>query len=144
MLAGRLIREAKAGNLKVVEQLLAAGLDVDVTDRFGVTALMAAALWSRPDVAKYLLDHGADTEIRERYFGCTALIFACLSGTADVLKLLLENGADPNAMDATGRTPLMAASSMNNVEAMRLLLKFRAHVHVANKYGWKKAKVCQG
>jgi ankyrin repeat protein len=135
MVGDRLIREAEAGNLRGVKQLLAEGADPDAIESHGVTALMAASLWSWPAVAKCLVDRGANIESREPFFGCTALTFACLSGTSEVLKLLLERGASVNAGDRIGRTPLMAASSVGNIEAVRLLLKFGASVQAEDKFG---------
>jgi len=135
MFGEKLILEAQSGNLGAVKELLAAGVDPDVTDRYGFTALMMASLWSRATVAKFLLGIGASTETREYFFGCTALTFACLSGTAEVVELLLKSGAEVNATDRMGRTPLMAASSVGNFEAVKLLLKAGAHVQAEDKFG---------
>ena len=52
----------------------------------------------------------------------TALTKAAASGDSDAVRDLLARGAPVNARDATGLTPIMAASRDNRLEAARLLI----------------------
>ena len=55
---------ATAGNLAVVEALLAAGADVEIRDKEGETALTLAADSGNTDVVQTLLGAGADANVK--------------------------------------------------------------------------------
>jgi ankyrin repeat protein len=96
----------KAGNLK------GAG---------GTTPLMQAVLYGDADSVKFLLEQGADPNIRNDA-GATALMWA----VDDLAKtrLLVEHGADVNARSEDARTPLLiAAGRFANTEVVKLLLE---------------------
>ena len=123
MLGQKMLNETSQGNVREVKRLISRGVDVNTTNRYGVTPLMVACLCNWPEVVKVLLEEGADTELRESFFGCTALMFACMSGGWDSVELLLDHDADVNAMDTLQRTALTVAHSVENAEAVKLLLQ---------------------
>ena len=55
-----------------------------------------------------------------------ALIKAAERGQTDQIYRLLQDGADVNAKDKDGWTPYLAASTMGQLEAMRVLRAFGA------------------
>ena len=57
-----------------------------------------------------------------------ALHRAVTSGDLETIRQLVAKGAPINGRDASGRTPLMAATHANEVEAFRLLLELGADV----------------
>eukprot|EP00919_Chromeraceae_sp_WS-2016_P008855 GHVR01020799.1.p1 GENE.GHVR01020799.1~~GHVR01020799.1.p1 ORF type:complete len:114 (+),score=4.60 GHVR01020799.1:440-781(+) len=67
---------------------------------------MSASRYGRKDVARLLIERGADINLQNKE-GCTALGFCDRSKVA---KLLIENGADVNHKDKYGKTPLMTGS----------------------------------
>ena len=80
----------------VAEKLLAAGLNVNLKDRDGDTALAYAASWGHIEVVKTLLAHGADVNNRNDR-NQTPLVWAAqctdpVKGRA-ILKILKEAGA---------------------------------------------------
>ena len=83
------------------------------------------ALLSLPNVARLLLEHGADVNAREndRF---TPLHAAAQNGTVEVVRVLLEYGANVGAEDGGGRTPLQVASSNDHDEVVKLLLEHGA------------------
>jgi ankyrin repeat protein len=88
--------------------------------RDGTTPLMQAVLYGDCATVRFLLDNGADPNIRNEA-GATALMWA----VADLEKtrLLLDRGADVNARSDDGRTPLLiAAGHFGSGAAVRLLL----------------------
>ena len=103
----------------------------------GASALHLAVLKNNEEVARLLLENGADIEIKARdEFEATPLIWAAYWGLYDMAKLLLEEGANVNATDSYGSTPLVGASVENpfidkddvkgfieNREKIRALLK---------------------
>jgi len=70
-----LLYAARNGCLDCVEELIAAGADVNVPTPEGVTALMLALDNEHPDVAKLLLDKGANPHMWD-WWGRTALYIA--------------------------------------------------------------------
>ncbi|MEO1938029.1 MAG: ankyrin repeat domain-containing protein [Sulfurimonas sp.] len=86
-------------NLEFVKYLVANGRDVNETlRRSGFTPLMAAACYGRVEIAKYLLEEGAD-QYAQDLKGFTAIDFARKMNKKSILSLL---DYDPNAPKNTG------------------------------------------
>jgi ankyrin repeat protein len=69
-------------------------------------ALVYAASWGRIDVAKYLLDQGAQVNLIPAGFDYagTPLHYAALQGRREMVELLLREGADPTVRDTKIKT----------------------------------------
>ena len=138
---------------ETIDLLVAAGEDVNATDRHGYTPLHCAALgyahtpsdedwWNASSdgsdmtATRALLKHGADPN----WAGCngmTPLILATRSsygGWACVVALL-EGGADPNLSDKAGITPLMWAADSSSADAVRTLLAHGADSDRSDNFG---------
>ena len=78
-------------SLEVVARLLSAGVDPNVPDKFGKTALHRAALRKPPliQVLCLLLSHGADPSKRDRA-GYFPLFLACLQRDPSKVFVLLK------------------------------------------------------
>lgn len=104
---------AKAGNLDKVQELLAAGTDVNTTDpedTWERTALMQAARMGHAEVVKLLLSKGADVTRQGDATGSSPLKEAAYKGHLEVVKALLAAGAQPDFnTDSEGRSPLLWA-----------------------------------
>ena len=115
---------------RTVELLLAHGADATATNRFGASALMAAAAGGDAESVRLLLAHGADANgqpgFGEPEFifggGRSALMWAAYRGDIAIMKLLLDAGANPSAEAMLG-TPLTQATWADQTEAARLLLE---------------------
>jgi ankyrin repeat protein len=97
--------------------------DVNTRDFYrDETPLSVASRRGSPEVARVLLEHGADTETRddEDY---SPLERSSGNGHVEVLQVLLEHGADPNFLDQYNWTALHLASGSGEVAAARLLLE---------------------
>lgn len=66
-------------------------------------ALYIAARNGKVDVARYLVERGADVNFRA-YFGGTPYHWAQLAGSPELVQLLEQAGADPAVRDDKGRT----------------------------------------
>ncbi len=81
-------------NFSIVTYIIDQGLDVNKTTRkSGFTALMAAACYGRVEIAKVLLEKGADQHVQDSK-GFSAIDFARKMNKKSVLKLL---DYDPDA-----------------------------------------------
>jgi uncharacterized protein len=88
-----------------VAVLLKNRADVNAKPSTGHTCLMEAARDGSFDIAKMLIEYGADVNAVRKDDGETALHMAARYGRGDVIKLLLEKGADPKATDHRMNTP---------------------------------------
>lgn len=80
------------GHVSVAQQLLKAGVNVNVRTSDGVTPLMAAAIKGYSDLVKVLLDHGANVNVVDGA-GNTALKIALDHGYTRTAEILREAGA---------------------------------------------------
>jgi len=76
-----------------------------------VTPLHVAVAIQNLEIARFLLEHGADVNARDAE-GRAPLHFAVNRRDLDLMRLLLETKAEPNAKDNAGQTPLALASSI--------------------------------
>ena len=86
------------------------------------------------DVARLLLEHGADVNTRDDE-GTTPLYAAAKNGRVQVVHVLLEQGANVGAEDNQGKTPLHGAAEYGTVEVVRMLLEHGANVGVQDNQG---------
>ena len=120
-----LMTAAYAGDLEQVNQLLAAGADVNATDEAGWSALMKAcynAEYKRgfADVVQALIDAGANIEAPIGY-GVRPLMLAAGYGETAVVDALLKAGADVLAKNEGGFTALMMVKQKFYVDVINLL-----------------------
>jgi ankyrin repeat protein len=91
------------GDPALVSELLERGADLQAAQ-----ALLCAANFGRTEIAKCLIEAGADVNERGAR-GNTPLINAAAQGDAEMVELLLSAGADPDLQDCDGETALDAA-----------------------------------
>jgi len=126
-----LVEAAAAGQLEVVDALLAAGASVGTPRHDGRTALMVAG--RSPQVVARLLKAGADP-LAQLPTGWTVL-HAAARQSADSVDLLLAAGADPSAaMASSGETPLHQAARTGQAEVVRRLLAAGADPQAQSVY----------
>jgi ankyrin repeat protein len=79
------------------------------------TSLLYAAREGHLEVAKLLLDAGADIEQADAD-GVTPLITAVVNIHTDLATFLIERGANVNAIDWFGQSPLFSAVDVRNID----------------------------
>ncbi len=117
------------GHRDAAERLLAGGAEVDqvIQSVNRNTALDAAVAANHPEVAKLLLDSGAEVSPRAAG-GFTPLHKAAFGGNVELARLLLERGSDVAAKTDDGRTPLDIAIERGHAELADVL-----HRHGASR-----------
>ncbi len=131
--------------LKIVERMLATGVDANAKDEWGFTPLhFAAAFNDEPDVITALVDAGANLDARDKEWGATPLHWAAWSNdNPGIIIALVDGGADPNARDGRQSTPLHAAADQsNNPDIILTLLDSGADLTLrdAGKLAWDYIK----
>jgi ankyrin repeat protein len=101
------------------------------------TALKKAAWAGNTEIARLLIEKGADVNSKDE-FGWTPLMFAAISerDPVDVARLLIEKGADVNSKLKDGVTPLMFAASAGNLEVLKLVIEKGADVNYKYESDW--------
>ncbi|MCL2190500.1 MAG: ankyrin repeat domain-containing protein [Treponema sp.] len=124
MSVSEIFTAVKEGPLGDVKSLLEKGIDPNAkeeTDK-GFSLLHYAAGKGRPDVAKALLDAGADVDIRDN-MGFTPFHLAVGNARMELIKILLDAGADVNAESTGGATALrLLAEGEEFLEVARVLI----------------------
>ena len=112
----QLFEAVRKGDVAAVTKALDSGADVNARFRYGTTALFKAAERGYAQVAKVLLDRGADVKVKDTFYGATAMSWALDNNHVDVVKLLLEK--DASDVDDV----LMNGVRRSNAELVKLAL----------------------
>ena len=115
------VSAAAAGEEAKFQSFLQAGIDINVTNKYGYTALMWAAGQGRSNIVQSLISHGAVVD-KTSSDGSTALFFAAQEGRMNVVPLLLAKGASLKARRADGWTPFICAAAYNQVDMLEFFL----------------------
>jgi ankyrin repeat protein len=133
-----LLMAAMSGQLETAKLLIARGANVSAQDWYGRSPVWAAIDYRNLVINEPNKDNGVDRP-----------------PVLELIRLLLERGADPNArvkeyppdrryiltlgnlawVDITGQTPFFRASVAGDVDAMKLLLQYKADPKIATFNG---------
>jgi uncharacterized protein len=153
-----LLYAARENCIACVDVLLKNGADIDLPDPDGVSPLNLAVMNANWDLAKRLIDAGADVDQWDIYgeaplFTAVGLQSKADGGRAsidplnqtkgiDILRMLLEHGANPNmqlffrpsnvrgSTNTRGSTPLIRAANSGDLAVVKLLLEHGADATV--------------
>lgn len=122
-------RAAIYGDLQAVKECASKGEKVNDVDKWGWTPLMWSVYYGNLPVTKWLLDNGADPDMKSRgeygnYLpGTTALILAAAYGRDEAVAALLAKNADPAIVDRKGKTALDYAREHDFDKVVAMLKK---------------------
>lgn len=122
LVAGDLHDAVRAKNVAALNDLLDAGENIDESDYLTGTALHVAVSQGSTDIARILIDSGADVDAESEQLSARAVHLAASFGDAAMLELLLDSGAEVDAQDNQGKTALHRAANFGSAEAVALLL----------------------
>ncbi len=145
----RLLRGILADDLSTVRWALRDGAAINVVitgkNYNGCSALLLAMLLARFEIARFLIQEGADihftrANLQGRFIpqrGQTALWWAATHCHLPLAEELLRRGANVNTPDHHGGTPLTQAASCGHLEMVRYLVSQGADIHARISDGRK-------
>ncbi len=120
-----------------MDAALAAGADIEATDDSQATALVLAAYGNHLDVARVLVEAGADVNHKDRTEQSAYLIATSEVGDDPrLLDLTLSNGARVQAKDSFNGTGLIRAAERGFPRIISRLLDAGIQVDHVNELGW--------
>jgi|GEM_PF-1030611 len=134
------IKASEVGNNDRIISLLKKGINPNVQDYSGNTALHKASLRGHVSTVKLLLENGADPNLLDENIKLTPLMLAAAFGRKEIVKLLLGYNADinykkNNGFTELGNTALMSAVSSGKTDVVKLLLENGADPDIEDGYG---------
>ena len=109
---------AYMGNLKVLEQYIKAGADLNAKDAYGSTPLNISILFGKTEAARLLIHSGADLNLQNSD-GSTPLHIASFFGRIEIVKILLDKEVDTSIRNNYGSTAYESvAGSFEDVRAI--------------------------
>ncbi len=120
--AAAIHKVVRDGDVREVSKLIATDRNlVNSRNELGSTPLHIAAGNPTPDIARLLLDNGADLNAKDNN-GATPLHIAAFSGHKANVELLLARGANVHARDNSGKTARDYAEASVSREVSDILL----------------------
>ena len=139
--AQNFIQNAKNGNLQKVQSYIAKGGNVNVSTKYGTTAMIAASEKGHVEIVEMLISARANVDAGH----CvgSALLAASGNGHIDIVKLLIKNGANVNLKPRHGPTPFIAAVMQKDVKMAKVFLEAGADMYMkdsngVSSYDWAK------
>ena len=127
--------ESETPHIEKIEVMIESGLvDVNTKHKWGRTPLHWASRNNAIEVAKLLIERGADVGAKDSN-GWTPLHWASRDNRIEIARLLIELGADVETKDVNGETPLHYASYSNSIETAKLLLDAGAELEAKDNDG---------
>ena len=127
-------------NINLISDLISLGADLDIEFLDGgFTPLYFCAVNNYPEIAKMLIDAGANVDWRGDR-GRTALHVCAIRNNKEIAKMLIDAGADLNVQDKEGYTALHLCAFISfKGEIARMLIDAGADVNIQQGYDGKTA-----
>ena len=127
---------AEQGQLDTLKKCLDDGVDINVTNRQGRTAIINASLNKHYECVSFLINAGADIDKQDQT--CfNPFLLSCLNNDLTLLRLVLPANPNLDLLTRFGGVGITPASEKGHVEIVRELLeKTEINVNHTNFVGW--------
>jgi len=130
-------------NKEAVHVFLSCGIDLEVKDERGWTALILAAA-NGNEKFTLLLIHCGSHLMSQDINGFTPLHWAAYSGMTNVAILLISKGADVNHQSRFGWTPLMQACTRGHLSVCSTLIDAGTKINLSSNEGTTALHIAAG
>lgn len=96
-------------------------INLNCFDADELTPLQHSCHTGDVELAKYLIDRGADVNFTQRKDGYTPLMFAAISARDKIVRLLLERGADTTSENCVHRTAAQMAAFVGQSKIVSII-----------------------
>lgn len=135
-----------SNSISGVHWLLDHGANIDAISKNGLTPLMVACVTGGKrgsQIAKSLIQRGANIMYRRQTDGMSALEFAVKNCTPEIVADLVNSGLQVNGPNGRKQTPAMLAARANNVETLKVLVNLGANLTISCKLPWAEGMTCR-
>ena len=136
------VNAARSDDIEALLIFIESGMDVNIRNPFGQTALMAAAGTNSLKSAQVLLDKKANPNLLSGPKRESALVNAVKRNYGGMVNMLLDAGADVDILSRDNWTPLFYAIADNDLTLASLLMKLGANPNHADRFGLTPLMVC--
>ena len=111
-------RAARNGDLTTVKQAIEAGIEVDAKSAYGATALFFACDRGHEEVVNFLLEKGADPNIKDTFYKATPVTWSMSGDNQNITLALVEHGGDFEAI-------LLRAVTRNDADFAKKIIELK-------------------
>ncbi|OJU03619.1 MAG: hypothetical protein BGN87_18070 [Rhizobiales bacterium 65-79] len=130
-----LLENVRTGNVEAVRSMLASA-ETEVRDGEGRTALLLATRQDQVEIARLLIEAGADVNAKDTIQD-TPFLFAGAEGRDAILRLILATGkANLRDTNRYGGVALIPAAHHGHPSTVRILLDTDIDIDHVNNLGW--------
>jgi len=131
-----IVEAAKNGDLETIKTILVKDLSkLNATDGDNYTSLHWACMRAHWDIAKYLIEKGADLNVVGGDGG-TQINWAVHHDNVEIIKLMVEKGAKLNIRNQWGMTELHTAIWRGCIHVVEYLLNHGSDPTIKTNEGW--------
>ena len=129
-----LLSAVENNDIEGAKYFLEAGASIKVRDSLNQTPLYISVIEGYEDMVDFLLDRGANTEVKDDISGYTPLYWAVQKVHRSIVRRLLESGANPNSQNTLKQTPLHEAFRIGDIEIAKLLLLYGSDIGIQDYF----------
>ena len=136
MQAISLLEAVAKRDINLVTKILTSHPNLELKDEKGRTALLLATYNNDTEIAKLLIDAGADVNAQDNMLN-SPFLYAGASGFLSIVKMCLANGADFNVFNRYGGSALIPAAERRHLDVVNLLVNTPGYpIDHVNNLGW--------
>lgn len=143
LLGKALATAVEENNFELMKRLVQEGANVNYSDERTSPPLHEAAFEAREKFVKFLLNNGANVDVRDDHMRGTPLLTAAEEGHLEIIKILLKHEANINAQNKSGDTPVILACVAGQWRAKDILVRNGANMSIENDYGDSGYEMCR-
>lgn len=121
--------------IEKVRTMIEDGFNVNRKNKLGASALGFCATFGRLEIAKLLVEKGANVNLREGSFDAPPLFSAISQSYLNIASFLIEKGTDLDKQDNRGYTVLMMSIMNGHYDLAKKLIRKGANVNLRDNKG---------